>query len=89
MSRAGNALLRGVDAEALSQTLTACAPLTSSPSSGCSPSRTASQAPLYLVDDELPELAEINRHAGAALAGRVAELGGAITGDPTQIAERS
>jgi hypothetical protein len=45
MSRAGNALLRGVDAEALSQTSTACAPLTSSPSSGCSPSRTASQGP--------------------------------------------
>jgi ferritin-like protein len=44
---------------------------------------------LYLLQDELPEFAETHRQAGAALAGRVAELGGAITGDPTKVVELS
>jgi len=44
---------------------------------------------LYLLHDELCERAEINRRAGAALADRVAELDGAITGDPTKVVELS
>jgi hypothetical protein len=42
---------------------------------------------LYLLQDDLPEFAETHRHAGAALAVRVAELGGA--GDPTELVELS
>jgi ferritin-like protein len=44
---------------------------------------------LYLLQDELPGFAETHRQAGAALAGRVAELGGAISSDPTQVVELS
>jgi ferritin-like protein len=44
---------------------------------------------LYLLQDELPEFAETHRRASAALAGRVAELAGAITGDPTKLVELS
>jgi ferritin-like protein len=90
MSRAGNALLRGVDAEAVGADLDRlrAAHIVAEQWLLAVENRIAGPA-LYLVDDELPELAEINRHAGAALAGRVAELGGAITADPTQFAERS
>ena len=90
MSQAGNALLRGVHAESVvgdldrlraghvlaEQWLLAVENRLEGPA-------------LYLLGDELQEQVEIHRQAAAALAERIAELDGAITGDPTTLLELS
>jgi ferritin-like protein len=90
MSQAGNALLRGVTPEAVVADLDRlrAAHIVAEQWLLAVENRLAGPA-LYLLDDELPELAEINRQAGADLADRVAELNGAITGDPTKVVELS
>jgi ferritin-like protein len=90
MSRAGNALLRGVAPEAVVADLDRlrAAHVVAEQWLLAVENRLAGPA-LYLLDDELPELTEINRQAAAALAGRVAELDGAITGDPSLLIEVS
>ena len=40
---------------------------------------------IYLLSDEIPEVAEHARAAAARLADRVGDLGGAITADPRQL----
>ena len=90
MSQAGNALLRGVDAESVvgdldrlraghvvaEQWLLALA-------------NRLEGAALFLLPDELREQVDIHRQAAGALAERIAELDGAITGDPTLLLELS
>jgi ferritin-like protein len=44
---------------------------------------------IYLLSDELPEVAEHARAAAARLADRVGDLGGAITADPRQLIDRA
>ena len=44
---------------------------------------------IYLLSDELPEVAEHARQAAARLAGRIGDLGGAITADPRQLLDRA
>ena len=44
---------------------------------------------IYLLSDELPEVAEHARGAAARLAGRIGDLGGAITADPRQLLDRA
>ena len=90
MTRAGNALLHGVAPEAVVSDLDRlrAAHVVAEQWLLATENRLQGSA-LYLLDDELPELAGINRHAAAALAGRVAELDGAITGDPALLVELS
>lgn len=86
MSRAGNALLRGLDPETVVADLDRlqAAHVVAERWLLAVENRLAGPA-LYLLQDELPGFADLNRRAAAALAGRVAELGGAITGDPTKV----
>jgi ferritin-like protein len=44
---------------------------------------------IYLLSDELPEVAEHARAAARRLAGRIGDLGGAVTGDPRQLIDRA
>jgi len=44
---------------------------------------------IYLLSDELPEVAEDARKAAGRLAERIGDLGGAVTGDPRQLLERA
>jgi ferritin-like protein len=44
---------------------------------------------IYLLSDEIPEIAEHARAAAASLAGRIGDLGGAITADPRQLIDRA
>lgn len=44
---------------------------------------------IYLLSDELPEVADHARTAASRLADRIGDLGGAITGDPRQLLERA
>jgi ferritin-like protein len=44
---------------------------------------------IYLLSDELPEVAEVARKAARRLADRIGDLGGAVTGDPRQLLERA
>ena len=44
---------------------------------------------IYLLSDELPEVAERARAAARRLADRIGDLGGAITGDPRQLVDRA
>jgi len=44
---------------------------------------------IYLLSDELPEVADHARTAAARLAGRIGDLGGAITADPRQLIDRA
>ena len=44
---------------------------------------------IYLLSDEIPEVAEHARAAAARLADRVGDLGGAITADPRQLINRA
>jgi hypothetical protein len=44
---------------------------------------------IYLLSDELPEVAEHARAAAARLADRIGDLGGAITADPRQLIDRA
>jgi ferritin-like protein len=44
---------------------------------------------IYLLSDELPEVAEHARAAARRLADRIGDLGGAITGDPRQLVDRA
>jgi len=43
---------------------------------------------IFLLGDELAEIAERARSAAHSLAGRIGDLGGAITADPRQLLER-
>ena len=43
---------------------------------------------IYLLSDEIPEVAEEARAAAARLADRIGDLGGAITADPRQLIDR-
>lgn len=44
---------------------------------------------IYLLSDEIPEVAEHARAAAARLADRIGDLGGAITADPRQLINRA
>ena len=44
---------------------------------------------IYLLSDEIPEVAEHARATAARLADRVGDLGGAITADPRQLLDRA
>jgi ferritin-like protein len=44
---------------------------------------------IYLLSDELPEVADHAREAARRLAVRIGDLGGAITGDPRQLIDRA
>ena len=44
---------------------------------------------IYLLSDEIPEVAEHARAAAARLADRIGDLGGAITADPRQFIDRA
>ena len=44
---------------------------------------------IYLLSDELPEVAEHARAAAGRLADRIGDLGGAVTGDPRQLLDRA
>lgn len=44
---------------------------------------------IYLLSDELPEVAGHARKAASRLADRIGDLGGAITGDPRQLLDRA
>jgi ferritin-like protein len=44
---------------------------------------------IYLLSDEIPEVAESARAAAARLADRIGDLGGAITADPRQFVDRA
>jgi hypothetical protein len=44
---------------------------------------------IYLLSDELPEVAEHVRAAARCLADRVGDLGGAVTADPRQLIGRA
>ena len=44
---------------------------------------------IYLLSDEIPEVAEHARAAARRLADRVGDLGGAITADPRQLIDRA
>jgi ferritin-like protein len=44
---------------------------------------------IYLLSDELPEVADHARAAARRLAGRIGDLGGAITADPRQLLDRA
>jgi ferritin-like protein len=44
---------------------------------------------IYLLSDELPEVAGHARTAAACLADRIGDLGGAITADPRQLLDRA
>jgi ferritin-like protein len=90
MSRAGNALLHGIAPEAVVSDLDLlrAAHVVAEQWLLATENRLEGSA-LYLLDDELPELVDINRQAAAALAGRVAELDGAITGDPALLVKLS
>src|SRR5262249_56529199 len=43
---------------------------------------------IYLLSDELPEVAEHARTAAHRLADRIGDLGGAVTADPRQLVDR-
>ena len=44
---------------------------------------------IYLLSDELPEVADHARAAARRLADRIGDLGGAITGDPRLLLDRA
>jgi len=44
---------------------------------------------IYLLSDELPEVAGHARAAAGRLADRIGDLGGAVTGDPRQLIDRA
>lgn len=44
---------------------------------------------IYLLSDELTQVADHARAAARRLAGRIGDLGGAVTGDPRQLANRA
>jgi ferritin-like protein len=44
---------------------------------------------IYLLSDELPEVAGHAREAAGRLAGRIGDLGGAITADPRRLLDRA
>ena len=44
---------------------------------------------IYLLSDELPEVAEHARTAAHSLADRIGDLGGAVTADPRQLIDRA
>ena len=44
---------------------------------------------IYLLGDELPEVAEHARAAAHRLADRIGDLGGAVTADPRQLVDRA
>jgi ferritin-like protein len=46
-------------------------------------------AAIYLLSDEIAEVAEHARSAAASLASRVGDLGGAITADPRELIDRA
>ena len=44
---------------------------------------------IYLLSDELPEVADHARKAARRLADRIGDLGGAVTADPRQLIDRA
>src|SRR5580704_9370749 len=44
---------------------------------------------IYLLSDELPEVADYARAAARRLADRIGDLGGAVTADPRQLVDRA
>jgi ferritin-like protein len=90
MSQAGNALLRGIGADAVVADLDRLrgAHVVAEQWLLAVENRLEGRAH-YLLEHELQEQVEVNRQASATLADRVAELGGAITGDPTKLVELS
>src|SRR6266700_42527 len=44
---------------------------------------------IYLLSDELPEVAGHAREAAGRLGGRIGDLGGAVTADPRQLLDRA
>ncbi len=90
MSQAGNALLRGVDAYSVVGDLDRLRAGHIVAEQWLLAVENRLEGPArYLLGDELHEQVEIHRQAAAALAERIAELDGAITGDPTLLLELS
>jgi ferritin-like protein len=90
MSQAGNALLRGVDADAVVADLNRLRAAHVVAEQWLLAVENRLEGPAhYLLEDELQEQVEVHREAAATLAERVAELDGAITGDPTRLLELS
>jgi ferritin-like protein len=44
---------------------------------------------IYLLSDELPEVADDARKAASRVADRIGDLGGAVTADPRQLLDRA
>ncbi len=44
---------------------------------------------IYLLSDELPEVAEHARATARRIADRIGDLGGAVTADPRQLVDRA
>jgi ferritin-like protein len=90
MSQAGNALLRGVDADAVVADLDRLRAAHVVAEQWLLAVENRLEGPAhFLLEDELREQVEIHRQAAGALAERIAELDGAITGDPTMLLELS
>ena len=90
MSQAGNALLRGVNAEAVVADLDRLRAAHIVAEQWLLAVENRLEGPAhYLLEDELQEQVEIHRQSAASLAERVAELDGEITGDPTKLLELS
>ena len=90
MSQAGNALLRGIDADTVIGDLDRLRAGHVLAEQWLLAVENRLEGPAhYLLPDELREQVEIHRQAAAALAERIAELDGAITGDPTLLLELS
>ena len=90
MSQAGNALLRSINAEDVVADLDRLRAAHVVAEQWVLAVENRLEGPAhYLLEEELGEQVEVHREAAAALAERVAELDGAITGDPTKLLELS
>jgi bacterioferritin len=90
MGTAGNALIKGMDVQELMDTLDGyyCYYVRALHWTHAVLNRLEGQAALVLTD-ELEEVAEQCLKNATAIAERIGELGGAVTGDPTHVVARS
>jgi ferritin-like protein len=90
MGQAGNALLGGADRDAIVDALDRlyCRHLVAMHWALAVGNRLEGQ-PLFLLTDELNEVLDDSLDAARKLADRIAELDGAVTGDPTALRQRN